>query len=201
MIRGMNVRRLLSLVTLSAMAAALASVAVPGRAAAFDTLVNFNLTVNGPSPSGESLQLFLLTPTNKGGQDLLFCAPNVPPTPQGAILPCQGGGKVYDIGSFTPAGMKGSYRFERVSAAGAITVLKQGTWVAPLVETQQLTFNATYNVGTLPNTAMAPKAERPMAVLPALGMLMLLIAAVVLADAAGRKRRVVPQVGATISRR
>jgi hypothetical protein len=166
----------------------MALAAVPLPAAAFDTLVNFDLTVNGPSPSGETLQLFLLTPTNKGGQDLLFCAPNAPPRPEGAILPCQGGGKVYSIGSFTPAGMKGSYRFERVSAAGAITVLKQGTWVAPLVETQQLTINATYNVGTLPNTAMAPKAERAMAVFPALGMLMALLAAALLAGSAARKR-------------
>jgi hypothetical protein len=84
--------------------------------------------------------------------------------------------------------MKGTYRFERVSAAGAITVLKQGTWAAPLVETQQLTINATYNVATLPNTAMAPKAQRPMAVLPALGMLTLLIAAALLAGSAARKR-------------
>jgi hypothetical protein len=87
--------------------------------------------------------------------------------------------------SCSRCGQEGSYRFERVSAAGAITVLKQGTWVARLVETQQLTINATYNVGTLPNTTMAPKAERPMAVLPALGMLMLLIAAAM----SSRRRR------------
>jgi hypothetical protein len=72
---------------------------------------------------------------------------------------------------------KGSYRFERVSASGAITVLKEGRFVAPLVETQQLTINATYNVGMLPNTAMAPRAGGSEAVLPALGILMALIAA------------------------
>jgi hypothetical protein len=152
--------------------------AVPGRAAEFSSEVNFDLTVNGPPPSAETLQLFLMTTLAKDGQDLLFCAPNVPQSPGGApILPCLGGGKTYDIGLSAPAGTKGSYRFERVSASGAITVLKEGSFVAPLVETQQLTINATYNVGMLPNTAMAPRAGGSEAVLPALGILMALIAA------------------------
>jgi hypothetical protein len=73
--------------------------AVPGRAAEFSSEVNFDLTVNGPPPSAETLQLFLMTTLAKDGQDLLFCAPNVPQSPGGApILPCLGGGKTYDIG-------------------------------------------------------------------------------------------------------
>jgi hypothetical protein len=167
------------------MAAALASVALPGRAAAFDTLVNFNLTINGPSPSGDTLRLFLVIGTNKAGQDLLFCAPGVPPKPQTSIFPCQGGGKVYSIGQFTPPGTKGSYRYERVSAAGAVTVLNQGTWASPLGETQQVTFNVTYNVAGLPDAAMAPKADRPEGMLRAIGVLMLLVAATMLIGTRG----------------
>jgi hypothetical protein len=169
--------------------------------AAFDTLVNFNLTVNGPLPSGEALRLFLLTPTNKGGQNLLFCAPNAPPIPQNPIFPRQGGGKAYSIGSFTPAGTKGSYRYERVSAAGVITVLNQGTWVSPLAEAQQVTFHVTYDAGGLPDAAMAPKADRPEGMLRALGVLMLLVAATVLIGTAGRKRELWrPGAGRSIGR-
>jgi hypothetical protein len=187
------VRRLFSLVSLCSLAAAMSLAAVPRQAAAaVQTETNFNLTINGPSPVGETFQLILLTPTNKGGQPLVFCAPNVPPTPtQGPVLPCQGGGKTYSITWSTPAGLKASYRFERVAADGAVTILWQGTFTArvggPLVSQQQ-TFNVTYNVATLPNTAMAPKADRPEAVLPALGMGMLLIAATLLVGTARRKR-------------
>jgi hypothetical protein len=87
-----------------------------------------------------------------------------------------------------PAGTKGSYRYERVSAAGAITVLNQGTWVSPLAEAQQVTFHVTYDAGGLPDAAMVPKADRPEGMLRALGVLMLLVAASVLIGTAGRKR-------------
>ncbi len=186
-------RRLFSLVALSSVAAAMALAAVPRpAAAAVETLTNFNLTVVGQPVSGDTLQLFI-KPSPAAGQVLLFCAPNVPPRPQTAILPCQGGGKVYDIGLSAPAGLKESFRFERVAADGTITVLMQGTFTTreggPLASQQQ-TFNATitYTAGTMPNTAVAaaaPRADASEAVLPALGIFMVLIAAAMSA----RRRR------------
>jgi hypothetical protein len=178
----MNVRRLLSLVTLCAMAAAMASVAMPGpAAAATEARVNFDLTVNGPSPSGDSLQLFLKNQSQKTGQILPYCAPHS----------CQGGGKVYSITLSAPSGTTGSYRFEVVGVDGTVTVLRQGNFTEPAgPEGVQLTINVTYNVGGLPDAAVAPKADRPGGMLRALGVLMLLIAATVLTRTAGRKREV-----------
>jgi hypothetical protein len=184
------VRRISSLVVVCSMVAAIASVAVPGRAAAFSSEVNFDLTVYGPPPSAETLQLFIRTTLAEGGQDLLFCAPNVPQSPGGAtILACLGDGQTYSITLTSPSGTKGVYRFERVSASGAITVLKEGSFVAPLVETQQLTIDATYNAGTLPNAAVAPRAPGSRAVLPTLGILMVLVATM-LGGSAARRRHV-----------
>ena len=189
-------RRLLSLLTLCAVAAAMAFAAVPLPAgAATEARVNFDLTVNGPSPSGDSLQLFLKNQSQKTGQILPYCAPHYSPQRlQGPILPCQGGGKVYSITLGAPSGTTGSYRFEDVSVDGTLTVLRQGNFTEPAgPDGIQLTINATLNVATMPNAAIAARvAGGAEGALPALGVLMLLIAATVLTATAGRKRELWP---------
>jgi hypothetical protein len=182
------VRTLFRLVAPCSVAAAVALAAMPWlAAAAVETETNFNVTVNGPSPSGATLRLFLATPPGKG-QDLLFCAPHAPLRLQGPILPCQGGGKTYDIGLSAPAGTKGSYRFELVAADGAITILRQGTLTArydgPLASQEQ-TFNVTYNVPTMPNTATAARAVDESG--PLLLGILTLLAATLLAGSARRR--------------
>ena len=197
-------RRLFSLVALSSLAAAMALAAVPQpAAAATEARVNFDLTVNGPSPSGDSLQLFLTQQLQKTGQIFPYCAPHYSPQRlQGPILPCQGGGTTYSATFSSPSGTTGSYRFEDVSVDGTVTVLKQGTFAYPAgPEGVQLTINATFNVGTMPNTAMAPRADASEAVLPALGIFLVLLAAALLAGSARRRQRAFDASGAQISER
>jgi hypothetical protein len=183
-------RRLFSVVTLASLAAAMALAAVPWSAAAtVETETNFNVKIIGPSPLGETLQLVLKTGPG-AGQVLLFCAPDTFPRLQGPILPCQGGGRVYDIGLSAPAGTQGSYRFERVSADGAIAILRQGTFITryggPLASQEQ-TFNVTYSVTTLPNAATTPRPEVGVSGSILVGILMLLLATTVLGGSVGRR--------------
>ncbi len=56
-----------------------------------------------------------------------------------------------------PVGSVVTYRFERVTAGAAVTVLYGGTFTA----THDETFNLTYLAGALPNTAAAHAAGRP----------------------------------------
>jgi hypothetical protein len=173
--------RPLRLVTLCALAAAMSLAAVPlPAAAAREARVNFNLTVFGPAPSGDSMGLFLEIPPGSG-QLLPYCAPHFSPQRlQGPILPCQGGGRTYSNTLSAPSGTKGFYQFQVVDASGRLIVLKEGSFTEPAgPEGTQLTINATF--GTLPNTAVAaPVADGRVAVLPALGILMVLLAAAML---------------------
>lgn len=193
-------RRVFSLLALGSLAAAMALAALPRPAAAeTDALVAFNLTVYGSAPAGNTLALFLEAPADVGsGQIFGFCAPLSSPGPNPAG-PCQGGGKTYTISLSFPSGTQGFFRFEDVGPSGRLIVLEQGVFTAPaVIEVVELTINATFGrnptpqhqcgCGTgpgfgppLPNTAAAPPADRPQPVLPALGMVMLLTAAMALA--------------------
>lgn len=65
--------------------------------------------------------------------------------------------KTYSSTLSAPSGTMGSYRFEDVSADGTVTVLSQGNFTEPAgPDGVQLTINATFNAGTLPNTALGP---------------------------------------------
>jgi hypothetical protein len=182
-------------------------------AAATNALVAFNLTVYGPAPSGDTLAVFLEAPASEGsGQIFVFCAPLSSPGPNPAG-PCQGGGKTYTISLSFPSGTQGFYQFQDVGPSGRLIVLEQGIFTAPAVpEVVVLTIFATFGppptpqhqcgCGTgpgfgppLPNTAVAePVADGRETVLPALGILMVLLAAAM--SARRRRAELPPRVSA-----
>jgi hypothetical protein len=181
----------------------MAFAAVPRPAAATtEALLRFVLTIYVPSSSvsGDTLTLFLEAPAAKGsGEIFLFCAPLSHPGPNPAG-PCQGGGKQYTINVSLPSGTDLFYQFQDVKPSGRLIILQQGSFTAfpapgggvsatvgaiigmPPASTsqQQCTCGTGPGFGPLPNTAVAaPVADRGMAVLPALGILMVLLAAAI----------------------
>ena len=180
-------RRIFSLVAVCSVATAMSLAAVPRpAAAATPPQFRFTLTVFGPAPSGDTLALFLERPPGSG-QIFLFCGPLSAGGPNPAGL-CEGGGKTYGLTyCCVPSGTTLFYQFQDVDPRGGLIILKEGN----------LTHGATINaiLGTppapqhqcacgtgpgfgppLPNTAVAaPVADRRDAVLPALGILMVLL--------------------------
>jgi hypothetical protein len=180
------------------MAGAMALVAVPRPAAASTgPEVHFILTVYGPSPSGDTLALSVEQPPGGSNQIQLFCAPLSAPGPNPAG-PCQGGGKTYTIIlSARSYGIQGFYQFQDVDPNGGLHVLREGSFSYPagpeadmvligaILGTPPTQHQCTCGTGPgfgppLPNTAVAtPAVDRREAVLPALGLLMVLLAVAV----------------------
>jgi len=183
----------------------MALAAVPRPAAASTGPdVHFFLTIYGPSPSGDTFALSVEQPPGGSNQIFLFCAPLSAPGPN-AAGPCQGGGKTYTITlSARTYGGQGFYQFQDVDPRGGLHVLREGSFSYPAgPEAPLALYGAIFGTppapqhqctcGTgpgfgppLPNTAAAaPVADRGEAVLPALGILMVLLAAAI----SGRRRR------------
>ena len=161
---------------------------MPGpAAAAVDVGFRLNLTVKGTVPAGDRLELIFISAANRGTRtEFPFCGTNVPPSLQlePAVGPCKDG-TTYPFHFFVyHPGDVITIRYQLVTAAGVVSVFYEQTFTV----TRDQTFSVTYNVGGLPDAAMAPKADRPEGMLRALGFLMLLVAATVLTGTARRKR-------------
>jgi hypothetical protein len=165
------VRRIFSLVGLCAVAAAMSLAAGPRHAAAISEVdLRFEVTVKGQPPSEKQLQLFV-SPSPLNPQA---------PSPQTLFVFCGGQGTCQDGTTYhwefphVPLGTVLTYRFQVVTFPTFSTVvIASGKFTATKDQTIRAAF--TYNAGTIPNTAVAPKVEAGQSSpLLLLGILMLL---------------------------
>lgn len=179
-------RKLFSLVVLSSLAAAMSLAAVPRPAtAASEVDLRFEVTVRGQPPTERQLQLFA-TPNLIGiGQTLfVFC---------GFQGTCQDGATYHWDFPHVPLGTVVTYRFQVVTYPGYATeVSASGKFAATKDQTIKATF--TYNAGTIPNTAVAPRGDASEALPPALGILLVLLVAAM--SARHRRLELLPRIPA-----
>jgi len=148
--------------------------AVPRHAAAASEVdLRFEVTVEGQPPTEKELQLFAspspLNPNQPSPQTLfVFC---------GFQGSCQDGRTYHWDFPHVALGTVLTYRFQVVTYPGYSSVaFASGKFTA--TKDQAITATFTYNAGTMPNTAVgAPLADGRETVLPALGLLMVLLAA------------------------
>jgi hypothetical protein len=139
-------------------------------AAASEAYLRFEVTVKGQPPHEKVLQLFA-TPNLIGINQTLFvfC---------GGERSCEDGTTYHWDFPHVPLGTVVTYRFQVATSPTYSTVaFASGKFTATKDQTIRATF--TYNAGTLPNAAVAPRAGGSEAVLPALGILMMLLAATI----------------------
>jgi hypothetical protein len=145
--------------------------AVPRPAAAAGEVhLRFELTVKGQPPSEKQLQLFVSPPP---------LSPN-----QTGFVFCGGQGTGQDGTTYhwdfphVPAGTVETYRFQVETLPRMTTVvIASGKLRATKDQTIRTTFN--FNAGTMPNTAVARRPDGSEAVVPALGILLVLLAAAI----------------------